>query len=171
VSYEINRERFRHAWAVADRALSLAVRLAALADEIEALHEDIPAADEESVRGAGFRSATAIGSVRQASAEMGDTADHLERVAATMRPGSCLVQWGVRPEYGNTLSCTRRTTRCRVPGCGRTWPFDRVGLPCIEPARWQVTDQGGRITLIATAMPRRPGCLIGAQIKLREELA
>jgi hypothetical protein len=133
MTYEINRECYRHASAVADHALGLSARAAVLADEIDSLHEAIRTAGDEPVRRVGFRCDSAIGWVRQASTELGDTADHLERVAA-LRPGSCLVQWGVCPEHGNTLTATGGATRCRVPGCCRAWPYDRVGLPCTEPA-------------------------------------
>lgn len=172
MSYEINREYFRHASAVADQALGLAVRAAALTDEIDALHDAIRAARDEPVRQAGFRCDSAVGLVRQASTELGDTADHLERVAAALRPGSCLVPWGVCPEHGNTLTSAGRKTWCKAPGCGHTWPYDRVGLPCTEPARWQVTDQHSAATVMcdghALDASRR---LDGARIKRREELA
>jgi hypothetical protein len=172
MSYEINRERFRQASAVVDRALGLAVRAAALADEIDALHEAIRTARDEPVRRAGFRCDSAIGLVRQASTELGDTVDLLERVSAALRPGSCPVPWGVCPEHGNTLTSAGRKTWCRAPGCGRIWPYDRVGLPCIEPAQWQVTDQHGAVTFMCDGHALDASkCLDGAQIKLREELA
>jgi hypothetical protein len=65
-------ETSRCASVTAARALSLAVRAAALADEIDALHRDIRAARDEPVRRAGFRCDTAIGWMRQASTELGE---------------------------------------------------------------------------------------------------
>jgi hypothetical protein len=94
--------------AAASRALSLAIRALALANEIDALQRDIRAARDEPVRRAGFRCDTAIGWMRQASAELQDTSDHLDRIAAAMKPGACPVPWGVCPEHGNTLTSTGR---------------------------------------------------------------
>ncbi len=86
----------QYAAAAAGRALGLAIRVEALADEIHAL-QGIRAARDEPVRRAGFRCDTAIGWTRQASAELQDTSDHLDRIAAAMKPGACLVPWGVCP--------------------------------------------------------------------------
>jgi hypothetical protein len=65
--------------------------------------------------------------MRFASTELGDAADHLDRIAAAMKPGVCPVPWGVCPEHGNTLTSTARKTWCRAVGCGRTWAYDRGG--------------------------------------------
>jgi outer membrane murein-binding lipoprotein Lpp len=73
MTFETKRECYRHATAAEDRALGLAVRVAALADEIDALHRDIRAARDEPVRRAGFRCDTAAGWLRQASAELAET--------------------------------------------------------------------------------------------------
>jgi hypothetical protein len=161
-----------YATATASRALSLAVRAEALADEIDALHHEIRAARAEPVRRASFRCDTAIGWMRQASAELQDTADHLDRVAAAMKPGVCAVPWGVCPEHGNTLTGTGGKTWCRVAGCGQKWDYDRADLPCIEPARWQVTDQHGEASVMCDghALEARKR-LEGAQVELREEFA
>jgi hypothetical protein len=172
MTFEINRDCYRHASAVADRALSLAVRAAALADEIDTLHSSIRSARDEPVRRAGFRCDTAAGLMRQASSELGETADHLEHIADAMKPGACAVQWGVCPQHGNTLVSTAGKTWCRVIGCGQTWSYDRVGLPCIEPARWQVTDKQGAVCVMCDghALDAREH-LEGARVELREEFA
>jgi hypothetical protein len=73
----------RCAAAIAARAIGLAVRAAALADEIGALCRDIRTARNDPVRRAGFRCGTTLGRVRQASKELADTADHLDRIAVT----------------------------------------------------------------------------------------
>jgi hypothetical protein len=166
------KDSARYAEAIAGRSLSLAVRLEALADEIDALHGDIRAARDEPVRRAGFRCDTAIGSLRQASAELQETADHLDRVAAAMKPGACAVPWGVCPEHGNTLSGSGRTTWCRAAACGRTWTYDRVGLPCVESARWAVTDKHGSHSVMCGghALDARKR-LEGSRVELREEFA
>jgi hypothetical protein len=172
MTFEINRECCRHASAVADRALGLAIRTAALADEIDTLHSSIRAARDEPVRRAGFRCDTAAGWIRQASTGLGETADHLERIAAAMKPGACAVRWGVCPEHGNTLVGTAGKTWCRIIGCGRTWSYDRLGLPCFEPARWQVADKQGTVSVMCDghALDARER-LEGARVELREEFA
>lgn len=157
---------------VAGRALSLAVRAEALADEINALYADIRAAHDQSVRRAGFRCDTAIGYVKQASTELGDTADELERIAAALKPGACPIQWGVCPEHGNTLTSSGGKTWCRDIGCGRSWDYDRVGLPCTELAVWRVTDQsGGSLMMCDGHALDASKCLEGARVELREEFA
>ncbi len=162
----------RYAAAAAGRALSLAVRTEALADEINALHRDIRAARDESVRRGGFRCDTAIGCLKEADAQLQETADHLDRIADAMKAGACLVPWGVCPEHGNTLTSTGGKTWCRAVGCGRTWDYDRVGLPGTEPARWTVTDQRGTSLAMCDghALDARQR-LDGARVELREEFA
>lgn len=166
------KDSARHAAAIAGRSLSLVVRIEALADEIDALHRDIRAARDEPVRRAGFCCDTAIGWLRQASAELADTADHLDRIADALKPGTCTVPWGVCPEHGNTLTSTGGKTWCRVICCGRTWNYDRAGLPCIEPARWRVTDQHGDSSVMCGghALDARKR-LEGARVEVREEFA
>jgi hypothetical protein len=166
------KDSARYAQAVAGRSLSLAIRLEAFADEIDALHSDIRAARDEPVQRPGFRCDTAIGWLRQASAELQETADHLDRVAAGMKPGACAVPWGVCSEHGNTLTSSGGNTWCRVAACGRTWTYDRVGLPCIELARWAVTDNYGSCSVMCDghALDARKR-LEGARVELREEFA
>ena len=165
-------DSFRYASVASGRALSLAIRIEALADDIDALHGDIRAARNEAVRRTGFRCDTALAWLRQASAELQETADQLDRVANAMKPGACAVPWGVCPEHGNTLTSSGRKAWCRVPDCGRTWNYDRVGLPCIEPARWAVTDMHGARSVMcdghALDASKR---LEGARVELREEFA
>jgi hypothetical protein len=162
----------RYASDAAVRALSLAVRAEALSDEIDALRHDVRAARDEAVRRAGFRCDTAVGLMRQASAELQDTADHLDRIAAARKPGACAASWGICPEHGNTLTSTGRKTWCRVIGCGRTWHYDRIGLPCIEPARWTVTDKHRHASVMCDShtLDARER-LEGARVELWEEFA
>jgi hypothetical protein len=89
-----------------------------------------------------------------------------------MKPGACAVPWGVCPGHGSTLTSTGgKAWRC-VGGCGRKWDYDRVGLPCIEPARWTVTDKHGHayVTCDGHALDVRKR-LEGARAELREEFA
>jgi hypothetical protein len=162
----------RYATAAAGRALSLAVRAEALADEVDALHRDIRTARDEPVRRAGFRCATAVGWMRQAGTELAETAGHLERIAAAMKPRACAVPWGACPDHGNTLTSTGGKTWCRVTGCGRKWDYDCVGLPCIDPARWKVTDRHGQACMMCDghALDARKR-LEGACVELRGEFA
>ena len=89
-----------------------------------------------------------------------------------MKPGACPILWGVCPEHGNTLTSSSGKTWCRDVECGRTWPYDRVGLPCIEPARWRVTDQhGGTLMMCDGHALDASESLEGAQVELREEFA
>jgi hypothetical protein len=127
---------------LAERARDLAATTEALADKIAALHQDIRAADE-GCRRAGFRCSTTIGSLYQAAGELRDTAFDLDRIAAATVPGMCGVPWGVCPGHGNTLTSSGGRTWCRDTDCLRSWGYDRSGLPCAEPACWEVTDQRG----------------------------
>jgi hypothetical protein len=162
----------RYSAAAAGRVLSLAVRAEALADEINRLHRDIRAAGDEPVPWTGFRCDTAVGWIRQASTELQATAGHSERVAAAMKPGAYAVPWGVCPEHGNTLTGTGGKTWCRAIRCHRTWDYDRGSLPCIEPARWTVTEKHGQASVIcdAHALDARKR-LENARVELREEFA
>jgi hypothetical protein len=101
----------RYSAAAAGRALSLAIRAEALSDEIGTLHRDIRAARDEPVHRAGFRCDTAAGLLRQASTELQDTADHLDRIAGTLKPGACPIPWGVCPEMA-----TPWPARAAMPG-------------------------------------------------------
>jgi hypothetical protein len=127
-------------------------RMRALAGQAEALAAAIDSAKEgfrahsadyeDPVRRAGFRLDDAAGQARSIAGELQETAADLARIAA--RPeGSCTIPWGACPEHGNTLTSTGRKTWCTAAGCGRGWGYDRVTMPCAEPARWKVTDQHG----------------------------
>jgi hypothetical protein len=128
---------------LAARARELAACAQALAAAITTLYHDIRAAQDESVRRAGFRCDTARGGTQGAAGELRSTANDLDCIAASAMPGTCPVPWGVCPNHGNTLISAGGRTWCRAPGCPRTWNYDRVSLPCCEPTRWTVTDQHG----------------------------
>jgi hypothetical protein len=89
-----------------------------------------------------------------------------------MKPGACAILWGVCPEHGNTLTSSGHKTWCRAAACGRTSSYDRLGLPCIEPARWAVTDKYGSRSVMCDghALDARKR-LEGARAELREEFA
>lgn len=58
-------------------------------------------------------------------------------------PGLCGVPWGVCPEHGPTLRSSGGRSTCTAPGCGRSWNYDRLDVPCGEPIAATVTDVGG----------------------------
>ncbi|MGW5680508.1 hypothetical protein [Nonomuraea sp. NPDC003754] len=79
--------------------------------------------------------------------DLQETASDLARIAA--RPGrSCTAGFGVCPEHGNALTSTGGTIRSTAAGCGRSWGYDRVGMPCAEHATHRVTDAGGGRALV-----------------------
>lgn len=63
----------------------------------------------------------------------------------------CGADWGICPDHGNTLTSSGGTTRCKTPGCGLTWEYDRVNHHCNEPARWTVRDAEGGSGLMCPA--------------------
>jgi hypothetical protein len=132
------------------RMRDLAAQAEALAAAITEAKEDFRAVSddyEHPVRRAGFRLDEAAGRARAVAGELQATAADLARIAA--RPdGSCAIPWGVCPEHGNTLTSTGGKTWCRAPGCGRQWGYDRMGMPCAEPARWKLTDAEGAEALL-----------------------
>jgi hypothetical protein len=129
--------------AAAQRARELAARARDLAAAIAAYHQELRAAAHEPIRRAGFRCDEAAGQARQAAADLDDTAADLDRIAAAAAPGTCSIPWGACPEHGATLASSGGRTWCRVTRCRRRWDWDRMGLPCNEPARWLVTDSAG----------------------------
>jgi hypothetical protein len=119
--------------------------LEAQAQDIEALHERLRGADDKPTRRVGFRLEDIAGELRKAAAGLQVTAEELARIRSrnAMSQPVCGAQWGVCPEHGNTLSSSGGRSWCRVPGCGRSWGWDRGGLPCTEAAAWRLLDQKG----------------------------
>ena len=89
------------------------------------------------------------GQLRQVAAEIQQTAEDLARIrtrdGALSRP-TCKAEWEACPEHGATLTSTRGSSTCRV--CGRSWDWDRFGLPCTEPAAFRVQDREGKDMLL-----------------------
>jgi hypothetical protein len=46
--------------------------------------------------------------------------------------------------------------------CPKVWDYDRGGLPCAEPTRWNVTDQQGTTTAMCDGHART--ALVGSRI-------
>jgi hypothetical protein len=109
--------------------------------------------------------------MRQADRELQDTAGHLGRVAAAMKPGVSAVWWGVCPGHSSTRTNTSGKI-CRVTGCGRKWG-PRPRRPAIHPAaRWTVTGKHGHAHVMCDghALDARKH-LEGARAELGEEFA
>jgi len=89
------------------------------------------------------------GQLRQVAAEIQQTAEDLAcirtRDGALSRP-TCKAEWEACPEHGATLTSTRGSSTCCV--CGRSWDWDRLGLPCTEPAAFRVQDREDKDMLL-----------------------
>lgn len=97
----------------------------------------------EETRHAVFRLDDAAGQITRVNEALENTAGELARVRAVRDGSVCAVPWGVCPEHGNTLSSSGGKTRCSQPSCGRSWNYDRLGVPCGEPLTHKVTDAAG----------------------------
>ena len=118
----------------------LAARARAFAVEVDAAQARLGAAADEPTRRVGFRLDEAASSVRGAGRGLEATADDLDRIRGR---SACLMDWGVCPEHGATLRSSGVRCWCTVPGCGREWDHDRLGLPYTEPVAFDVRDAAG----------------------------
>ncbi|WP_046772568.1 hypothetical protein [Jiangella alkaliphila] len=112
----------------------------ALAAEIAGVRDRFRADPDESTRLAGFRLDDAAGTAARIAHELVATAGDLARVRG--RP-TCGADWGVCPVHGNTLRASGGRCWCTVLDCGRSWGYDRLGLPCSEPVAFDVRDTEG----------------------------
>lgn len=120
----------------------------ALIAEADALQERIRNAEQrlagsEETRHSAFRLSDADGRLTDVSQALEETASELARVRAVRDGSVCAVPWGVCPEHGNTLTSSGGRTRCTQLACGRSWDYDRLGVPCGEPLTHKVTDAAG----------------------------
>lgn len=129
--------------AAAADARELAARAQDLAAAIRTYRHSLNAAAWEPIRQAGFQCDTAADYAQQAAAELLASAARLDRIAAAAAPGTCSIPWGACPVHGASLAAGGGRSWCQAPGCGRRWDYDRIGLPCTEPARWLVTGARG----------------------------
>lgn len=118
----------------------LGARARRLATAVNAVHDRLRAAPDEPTRRAGFRLDDAAGEIRHAAVEVEATATDLWRV---INRSECPADWGACPDHGGTLASTGGRSWCTHARCGRNWPYDRLGLPCTEPAAFDVRDAEG----------------------------
>lgn len=121
--------------------LDLAARAEQLAAEVDAAQAALQAAGDEPTRRVGFRLDDAAGSIRGATRELEATAADLARLRSRP-PGTCPAEWGCCPEHGATLTSSGGACWCSAAGCGLRWSYDRLGLPCAEPAVYEVRGAG-----------------------------
>ncbi|MGP4103099.1 hypothetical protein [Nonomuraea sp. KM90] len=120
-------------------------QLRALASRAEALTAEVRALCDGAANGSPERDLLAAG--RHAANWLARGAEDLRRAAADVAAAQaqpCGLPWSVCPEHGNTLDSRAGVSTCRV--CGRTWKYDRPGLPCPEPVTWKVIDRAGTET-------------------------
>ncbi|QSB14562.1 hypothetical protein JQS43_24325 [Natronosporangium hydrolyticum] len=125
----------------------LAEQATNLARAIRAAGDRLRRTDDEPTRRAGFRLDEAVSAADRVTGELITTADYLTRIA---NRGTCAADWGLCPEHGNTLAGSGGRSWCQRIGCRRRWDHDRAGLPCTEPAAYQVRDTAGGETLLCT---------------------
>lgn len=100
------------------------------------------------LRHLGTRLDGAARNLREVNAALGLTARELTLACAARDPEMCGVPGGVCPEHGTTLRGTGSHSWCTTASCERTWDYDRLRLPCSEPATHQiawVTEEGVRL--------------------------
>lgn len=119
----------------------LAARAEQLAAAIDAANATLLAAADRPTQVAGFRLDHAASRAREAAKELEATAGDLARLRS-QPADTCPAEWGCCPEHGNTLTSSGGRSWCKTPGCGRRWDYDRLGLPCAEPAAYQVCGAG-----------------------------
>lgn len=139
--------------------------LAGAAEQLAATVRDLQTrlrAADDPTRQAGFRLDVAVGYCDAVAAALTATAESVARVRGR---SNCAADWGVCPEHGNSLRSAGGRTWCAAGGCGRSWSYDRGGLPCTEPASSLVTDaEGGTTTLCAGHTLDARTRLIGATV-------
>jgi hypothetical protein len=118
-----------------------------LATRADQLALEVHAADQ-ALRGSagqvGYRLGGVAWRLRRAAEDITRTLDDLGRMRAreTLRH-PCCAKWGACPDHGNSLVSSGGWSWCRHPGCGRSWDWDRLGMPCTEPAAVRVLDALG----------------------------
>jgi hypothetical protein len=144
---------------------ALAARAEQLAAEIDAAQSALRGASDEPTRRVGYRLDEGAGNARQAARALIKTAEDLARIRSR-DARTCRAEWGVCPEHGNTLVSSGGRSWCNASGCGRSWDWDRGGLPCLDPAAWRLWDLSGKEMLVCAghALAARKQ-LVGARLE------
>ncbi len=149
---------------------ALAARAEELAAEIDAVHAALGRAGDEPTRHAGFRLSEGAGHVRQAAQGLAEAAHDLEFIRKVRGRPHCGADWGCCPEHGATLTSTGGRCWCRAPGCGRSWDWDRLGLPCDEPPAFRVIDaHGGQVLLCSGHAIAAREQIVGGRVELLQD--
>ncbi len=119
---------------------TLAQRAEWVADQMDAARAELNAATDRPTRKAGWRLDDAAGEVRRAAEALRATAEELAFILTVRSRPHCMADWGCCPEHGATLVSSGDRCRCRAPGCGRTWGWRRMSLPCDEPPAFRLVD-------------------------------
>jgi len=120
------------------RLCHLADQCTTLASHIRDALTALRAAPDAPTRIVSFHLHTAHEHARRAAAEVTATAARLALIRSRSAD-TCSVDWGCCPNHGNTLTRSGGGARCATPGCDLSWSYDRLGLPCTEPASFRVT--------------------------------
>jgi hypothetical protein len=118
----------------------LAERIEALAAEMTAIRDGMLAAGDSPTQRVSFRLYEGASDVRRGATALTETAADLARILGR---SDCAAEWGACPEHGNTLRGSGGVAWCEAPGCRRAWGYDRLGLPCSEPAAYIARDPAG----------------------------
>jgi hypothetical protein len=117
----------------------LAQRVEALAAEMTAIRDRLHAAADSPTQRVSFRLDEGASGVRRGATALTETAADLSRVLD--RP-DCPANWGACLAHGGTLRASG-VAWCDARGCRRAWNYNRLGLPCSEPAAYVVRDGRG----------------------------
>jgi hypothetical protein len=118
----------------------LAVRVEALAAEMTAIRDRMLAAGDSPTQRVSFRLDEGASGVRRGATALTETAADLARVLGR---SDCAANWGACPEHGGTVRASGGVAWCQARGCRRAWNYNRLGLPCSEPAAYVVCDGRG----------------------------
>ncbi len=121
---------------------------------------------DEQVRAQGFAVTEAASWLTNVTEDLERVAGKLTRIRSARDPRLCGIPWGACPDHGNTLRSSGGKTWCQDLTCGRTWDYDRLGVPCGEPVTSVVTDmEGTEFTTCAGHTLDAGKRLIGATIR------
>lgn len=121
----------------------LAIRAELIASAIDSTQAVLRIAGDRPTRHVAWRLADGAGWLRQAADALRATAADLAFIRDVRGRPHCGADWGCCPDHGATLTCSGGGCRCTAPGCGRSWAWDRNGLPCDQEPAFRVLDADG----------------------------